>query len=61
MMTRKDTLSDIPSLSQMSYVEFIAFIARISHYAYRDKDAEGYDIGLHLKIYRVLGPLLGTI
>ena len=59
MMSRIDTLSDLSSLQQMKYVEFIVFIARVAHEVYKNTKQE--DIGLHIKIDKILKPLLSTI
>ena len=56
MMSRIDTLSDLSSLQQMKYVEFLVFIARVSHEVYIKTKQE--HLGLHLKIDAVLGKLL---
>jgi len=43
----------------MKYVEFIVFIARVAHEVYKNTKQE--NIGLHLKIDKILKPLLSTI
>ena len=58
MMSRIDTLSDLSSLQQMKYVEFLVFIARVAHEIYADHPKFS-TLGLHLKIDKILGPLLG--
>ena len=40
MMSRIDTLSDLSALQQMKYVEFIVFIARVSHEVYKNTKQE---------------------
>ena len=57
MMSRIDTLSDLSALQQMKYVEFIVFIARISFEIFQGTKNES--LLLHLKIDKILGPLLG--
>ena len=58
MMSRIDTLSDLSSLQQMKYVEFIVFIARVAHEIYLNHPKFS-SLGLHLKIDKILGPILG--
>ena len=42
----------------MKYVEFLVFIARVAHEIYADHPKFS-SLGLHLKIDKILGPLLG--
>ena len=58
-MSRIDTLSDLSALQQMKYVEFLVFIARISHEVYKGTKQESQL--LHLKIDKCLTPLLGYV
>mmetsp|Transcript_25236 Transcript_25236/g.39053 ORF Transcript_25236/g.39053 Transcript_25236/m.39053 type:complete len:270 (-) Transcript_25236:87-896(-) len=59
MMSKIDTLSDLSALQQMKYVEFLVFIARISHEVFKGTKKEKK--GLHLKIDKLLEPLLDTV
>ena len=59
MMSKIDTLSDLSALQQMRYIEFLVFIARVSHEVYKGTKQE-HKLALHQKIDACLGPLLGT-
>lgn len=58
MMSKIDTMSDLSSLEQMKYVEFLVFISRVSHEIYKTHAKHYW--GCHLKIDRVLDAILGT-
>jgi len=57
-MSKIDTMSDLSSLEQMKYVEFLVFISRVSHEIYKTHAKHYW--GCHLKIDRVLDAILGT-
>lgn len=58
MMSKIDTMSDLSSLEQMKYVEFLVFISRVSFEIYKTHPKHYW--GCHLKIDRVLDAILGT-
>ena len=59
MMSRIDTLSDLSSMQQMRWVEFLVFISRFAHEIFKGTKKESK--GLHLKVDAVLGPLLDIV
>ena len=57
-MSKIDTMSDLSSLEQMKYVEFLVFISRVSHEIYKTHAKHYW--GCHLKIDRILDAILAT-
>ena len=53
LMSRIDTMSDQSTNVQMSFVEFLVFLARIANEVW-DTESDAYDKPLHIKIDRLL-------
>ena len=58
MMAKVDTMSDLASLDQMKYEEFLVFLARVSHESYQNSPESSW--ACHLKIDKVLDAILAT-
>jgi len=57
-MSHMDPRKNLTAAKQIRYVEFIIFIGRLAHELYLGSKEE--ELPLHIKIDRILNPLLGT-